>query len=100
MDAVHTGEIDMATAEDVATLARANQEQRIVITLDSDFHTLLALSSAAAPSVIRIRIEGLRAEELTSLRRVLINKWADELVDGVAPSIQRGCVRMNRLPLL
>lgn len=37
------------------------------MTLDADFHVLLALSGANSPSVVRIRIEGQRAEELASL---------------------------------
>jgi predicted nuclease of predicted toxin-antitoxin system len=67
LDAVHTGEIDYATAQDSAILERARQENRVVVTLDADFHMLLALSGASLPSVIRIRIEGLRADALAEL---------------------------------
>jgi len=35
----------------------ARQQQRICVTLDADFHTHLAVTNAATPSVIRIRIE-------------------------------------------
>ena len=62
INTLHVGEIGMATAEDWEILARAHQEQRIVVTLDADFHTLLALSGAKSPSVIRLRIEGLRVK--------------------------------------
>ena len=67
MDAVHVGEVGYATAEDEAILERGREDERIVTTLDADFHTLLALSGATAPSVIRIRIEGLRGEATASL---------------------------------
>ena len=67
IEAVHVGEWALATAPDSAILDIARQEQRIVVTLDADFHALLVLSGAAGPSVIRIRIEGLRAERLADL---------------------------------
>jgi predicted nuclease of predicted toxin-antitoxin system len=66
-DAVHTGAIGMAKAPDQDVLARARQEGETVVTLDADFHALLALSNAASPSVIRVRIEGLRGEDWASV---------------------------------
>lgn len=62
VDTVHVGEIGMAAAEDAEILVRGRVEQRVVVTLDADFHTLLALSGATLPSVIRIRLEGLKAD--------------------------------------
>ncbi len=58
IDTVHTGEIGFATAEDSVILERARLEGRIVVTLDSDFHMLLAWSSDSTPSVIRIALKG------------------------------------------
>jgi len=43
-DAVHTGEIGLAEAPDEEILRRASLEDRVVVTLDADFHALLALS--------------------------------------------------------
>jgi predicted nuclease of predicted toxin-antitoxin system len=54
----------MATAPDALILDEAQRRQAAVITLDADFHALLAASRAAGPSVIRIRIEGLKGEQL------------------------------------
>lgn len=66
-DTIHVGDIGYEVATDEAILERARGEGRIVVTLDADFHALLALSSATAPSVIRIRIEGLRGKEVAAL---------------------------------
>lgn len=66
-DAVHTGETGLAEAEDAKIIYRATREGRIVVTLDADFHALLALSQSQEPSVIRIRVEGLRAEDFSLL---------------------------------
>ena len=62
IDTLHVGEIGMAAAKDIQILRHAESEKRIVITLDSDFHTLLAQDNSAVPSVIRVRIEGLKSE--------------------------------------
>ena len=58
IDAIHVGEIGMAAAKDAEILQYASNEDRAVVTLDADFHALLALSSASQPSVIRGRLEG------------------------------------------
>ncbi len=58
LDAVHAGESALSTASDQAILEAARLEDRVVVTLDSDFHTILALEGSAGPSVIRLRREG------------------------------------------
>jgi predicted nuclease of predicted toxin-antitoxin system len=55
-DAIHTGEIGLSRADDAVIIERGRDEDRIVVTLDADFHALMALSGASSPSVIRIRI--------------------------------------------
>ena len=42
-DAVHVGEVGAATAEDADLLQMAREQGRVVVTLDADFHALLAL---------------------------------------------------------
>ena len=66
-DAVHVADIGLSKADDAEILQKALADERIVVTLDADFHMLLALGEALTPSVIRIRIEGLRAAALTKL---------------------------------
>lgn len=98
-DTVHVGEIGLATAEDAAILEEARRSERIVITLDADFHALMALSGAASPSVIRIRIEGLRAEALAHLLQDILPSCRKDLEAGVVVSVQPSRVRLRRLPL-
>jgi predicted nuclease of predicted toxin-antitoxin system len=59
IEAVHVGDRGLATATDSEILDVGRQEGMVVVTLDADFHALLALSGVTGPSVIRIRIEGL-----------------------------------------
>ncbi|PPQ34254.1 DUF5615 family PIN-like protein [Rhodopila globiformis] len=60
-DVIHVSEIGMSRADDVDVLSRGRAEGRICVTLDADFHALLATSGERTPSVIRIRKEGLDA---------------------------------------
>jgi predicted nuclease of predicted toxin-antitoxin system len=100
IDTVHVGERALATAPDSVILDIARREQRIVVTLDADFHALLALSGAAGPSVIRIRIEGLRAERLADVLVDVLKLCKGDLSHGAMISVSENGVRVRRLPLL
>ena len=99
VEAVHTSEVGLAAADDGEILARAAGEGRIVVTLDADFHALLAAQRAGEPSVVRIRIEGLKASPLATLVEEAIGACAQELDRGAAVTVQPGKARVRLLPL-
>lgn len=99
LDAVHTGETGLAEAADVEIIRRATKEGRVIVTLDADFHTLLALTQTGQPSVIRIRIEGLRAEEFCGLLQQVLPQCAEELAAGAMVSVNDYQIRVRRLPI-
>ena len=99
IDAVHTGDSGLTTASDSAILHHARSEARIVVTLDADFHTLMALSGATGPSVIRIRIERLRAAPLADLVQSVLAQCRDDLAAGALVSVDRRRVRVRKLPI-
>jgi len=49
--AEHVGNLRLATASDETILKEGRTRGAVIVTLDSDFHTLLALSNASSPSV-------------------------------------------------
>jgi predicted nuclease of predicted toxin-antitoxin system len=71
-DVIDVGEIGLAAAADSQIIARAGEEGRVCVTLDSDFHALLAPSGAECPSVIRVRMESVGGEQMA---RLLIALW-------------------------
>jgi len=100
IDTIHVGEIGMSEAEDAEIIQRARNEGRVVATLDADFHTLLALDEAVSPSVIRIRIERLRAQALTDLLLMVIAECEEEIEQRSAITVEPGRIRIRRLPLV
>jgi predicted nuclease of predicted toxin-antitoxin system len=71
----------------------------VVVTLDADFHRHLALTQASKPSVIRIRIEGLRAEGFSRLLQSVLNESANDLEAGAMISVTDFQIRVRRLPV-
>jgi predicted nuclease of predicted toxin-antitoxin system len=54
-DAVHVTDYNLGEADDPVIMARAVQEDRIVISADTDFGTLLSLLRDIKPSIILFR---------------------------------------------
>jgi hypothetical protein len=61
---------------------------------------LLALDEAVSPSVIRIRIERLRAKALTDLLLTVIAECRNDLVKGAAITVEVNRMRVRLLPLV
>jgi predicted nuclease of predicted toxin-antitoxin system len=100
LQAEHVGDIGLADAADSVILARAREHSQIVVTLDADFHAQLALSGAAGPSVIRLRIEGLKAPQLADLLVRVLEQCADDLKSGAMVTVSESSVRIRHLPLV
>jgi predicted nuclease of predicted toxin-antitoxin system len=99
-DVTHVAEIGMSRAGDSEILERAKVEQRVCVTLDADFHALLATSRKRGPSVIRIRREGLKAGELATL---LQSAWPDieeALGVGAMVTVTDKSIRVRKLPIV
>ncbi len=100
IDTLHTGEIGYATAEDADILQLGREQERVIVTLDADFHALLALSGATTPSVIRVRIAGLRGEALAELMQAILAQCEEALEQGAVVTVQEGRLRLRQLPLV
>ena len=70
------------------------------MTLDSDFHALLALSNASSPSVIRIRIQGLKGEDVARIIQQVVQATEQELIAGAAVTVTDRRLALRRLPLI
>lgn len=98
-DTIHTGEIGLAEAEDSEIIRTAAADGRTIVTFDADFHALLALAQTQKPSVIRIRIEGLRAEDLSLLVQYVLSECKHDLETGAMVSVNETQIRVRHLPV-
>jgi len=100
LDVVHLTEVAEPSTADPVILEWARANGRIIVTLDADFHSLLAVEGSTAPSVIRIRREGLSAEDVRDLLLHLLHDHEAALLSGVALSVRAHLVGMHKLPLI
>ncbi len=99
-DVIHVSEIGMSRADDAEILNRARAEQRVCVTLDADFHALLATSGEPGPSVIRVRKEGLDAGALAALLQAAWPNIEDALEGGAMVTVSDRSIRIRRLPIV
>lgn len=97
----HVGEAAMAKAADAEILAWALQHAAlaVIVTLDADFHAMLAVSRATGPSVIRLRIEGMRAPEVVKVVGRVLEDFGHELQEGAVVTVKAHKITSHRLPI-
>lgn len=95
----HVGEIGMHAAEDTDILAWALHRDSVVVTLDADFHAILAVTKARKPSVIRVRIQGLNGPMLARLLQGVVSTYRSQINSGCLLTVKRlktTCHRLDR----
>lgn len=99
IDAVHVAELGMGESADETILATARTMGRIVCTLDSDFHALMALTGASRPSVILIRKQRLNGLAMANLLLGILTRPDLELAKGALVTVTDSGLRVRRLPV-
>jgi len=86
------------TADD-EILAWALVRQAIVMTLDAYFHAISAVSGAGGPSLIRLRMQGLRTPAVVELVQSVLAVFEADLKRGSLVTIKAHKITCHRLPV-
>ena len=98
VDAVHVGDLGMPAATDTGILDAARAREAVIVTLDAGFHTILAVSGANRPSVIRIRQQGLKTAAFVHLLGNLLSQCEADRHSGRIRAVLNGISRPARPP--
>lgn len=98
-DAVHWSEVGTPSATDREIIGWAVNEDRVVVTSDLDFGTILATSMKSKPSVIQLRPGRHEPDSMGSTLLAAIDATMDELRDGAILTIDPSRHRLRLLNL-
>lgn len=99
-DAIHLRDRGKQDEPDEVVFALASQEDRVLVSADTDFGTLLALRVEVTPSVILMRrLQGRRPEEQAAVLLSVLPSVSDDLAAGALVVIDEERVRVRALPI-
>ena len=99
-DVLRVSQVLPMDAEDSEILEFARQQNRVIITQDLDFSSLLALGGYEKPSLITFRLSMPDSETITRKLLDIVPHIEDRLAEGCAVTIDSRRVRVRRLPIL
>lgn len=98
--ALHWSSVGDGGAADTVVLGWAKQNGYVVFTNDLDFGAILALTRAAAPSVLQVRTQDLSPDHLIDLVVRGLQQHETALEHGALISIDEQRLRARVLPLV
>lgn len=98
-DAVYALDLLPATAPDHSIVSVAVAENRVILTQDQDFTDIIALSGAAQPSLISLRLSDSREANVNRVLESELPNLEEPAAGGIIATVEDTRVRIRRLPI-
>jgi predicted nuclease of predicted toxin-antitoxin system len=98
-EAVHWSQMGAPNATDREIMARARENNYVVLTHDLDFSALLAATQGEGPSIIQVRTQNILPEAIGNLVIDSLKTYRNELEKGAIITIDPSRARVRILPL-
>ena len=96
---IRVSEVMEKGSKDIDILIYAQKYNKVVITQDLDFSTLLALSGYTKPSLINLRLENPRPDLVSAHIIDVVSVMEKELEEGVVVTVDETSARYKNLPI-
>ena len=90
----------IAPRNSTGSARKTKRESFAVVSVDADFHTLMALTGASTPSVILLRIQRLGDVAFSALIENVCAQLQEALSDGILVTVTSNGVRTRALPVV
>lgn len=98
-DVVHLREQGLERLTDDRIVAKANEQDRVIVTHDLDFGRIVALSGGAVPSIVTLRLGDMTPVRVNVVLRTAVTEAAESLERGALVTITDRGIRIRTLPL-
>lgn len=98
-DAVHVRTIGLEHASDLIIFKRARDDERVLVSADTDFARIVATSNSKRPSVILFRGAASRPSEQAQLLAKHLKLLEGPLECGAIVVLERSRIRIRELPI-
>lgn len=96
---IRVSEILNKKTKDIEILTYAQDHNKVVITQDLDFSTLLAVRGFKKPSVINLRFDNARPDFVKDRIIEIVSEMEKELEVGIVISVDETSARYRNLPI-
>lgn len=97
--AVHWSAVGDPRAKDRTIMAWARENERVVLTHDLDFGTLLALTRETGPSVVQLRAHDVLPERIGPIVIATIGTYQAQLQQGAIVTVDESRGKVRILPI-
>lgn len=98
-DVVHLSQQGLERLPDDRIVAKAQAEERTIITHDLDFGRIVALSGRAVPSIVTLRLGDMTPGRVNAALEIVLREAAMSLEHGALVTITDAGIRIRALPI-